>query len=34
VKTGKYLPANLEREDVKPWYILDSIGELRNIFNP
>jgi HAD superfamily hydrolase (TIGR01458 family) len=34
VKTGKYLPANLERKDVKPWRVIDGICDLKSIFNP
>jgi HAD superfamily hydrolase (TIGR01458 family) len=33
VKTGKFLPADLERKDIKPWKIIDNIGGLHDIFN-
>ena len=32
VKTGKFLPSDLERKDVKPWKLIDNIGELYKIF--
>ena len=32
VKTGKFLPADLEREDVVPWRTIDNIGDLNKIF--
>jgi len=32
VQTGKFLPGDLEREDVKPWKTIESISELKNIF--
>jgi HAD superfamily hydrolase (TIGR01458 family) len=32
VKTGKFLPADLKREDVKPWKTIDNIGDLKKIF--
>ncbi len=32
VKTGKFLPADLERKDVVPWRTIDNIGDLNKIF--
>jgi HAD superfamily hydrolase (TIGR01458 family) len=32
VKTGKFLPADLERVDISPWKTIDSIGDLQYIF--
>ena len=32
VKTGKFLPSDLERKDIKPWKLLDNIGDLHKIF--
>ena len=32
VKTGKFLPADLERADIKPWSTIDSIGDVQKIF--
>jgi HAD superfamily hydrolase (TIGR01458 family) len=32
VKTGKFLPADLERKDVSPWKIIDNIGAIESIF--
>jgi HAD superfamily hydrolase (TIGR01458 family) len=32
VKTGKFLPADLENEEVKPWRVLESINELKTLF--
>jgi len=34
VKTGKFLPTDLERKDVKPWKTIDNIGDLNKIFMP
>jgi ribonucleotide monophosphatase NagD (HAD superfamily) len=32
VKTGKFLSADLDRQDVKPWKLIDNIGDLHKIF--
>jgi HAD superfamily hydrolase (TIGR01458 family) len=32
VKTGKFLPEDLERMDIKPWKTIDNIGDLQEIF--
>jgi HAD superfamily hydrolase (TIGR01458 family) len=32
VQTGKFLPADLDRKDVKPWKLIDNIGDLHKIF--
>jgi len=32
VKTGKFLPSDLERKDIIPWKLIDSIGDLDKIF--
>jgi HAD superfamily hydrolase (TIGR01458 family) len=34
VKTGKFLPSDLQRDIVKPWRIIGSILELKSLFNP
>ena len=34
VKTGKYLPSDLDRKDIRPWKTIDSIRDVRNIFTP
>jgi len=34
VKTGKYLPSDLERKDVSPWKTITDIGEIESIFLP
>ena len=32
VKTGKYTPADLDRSDVKPWKVIDSIADIKHLF--
>jgi HAD superfamily hydrolase (TIGR01458 family) len=32
VKTGKYSPEDLTRDDLKPWRILDSIADINQLF--
>ena len=32
VKTGKFLPKDLNRQDIKPWKVIDSIADLNKIF--
>ena len=32
VKTGKFLPADLDRKDIIPWKTIDHIGDLPDIF--
>jgi len=32
VKTGKFLPSDLERTDTIPWNVIDNIGDLHKIF--
>jgi HAD superfamily hydrolase (TIGR01458 family) len=34
VKTGKFLPADLKREDIRPWRTIESICDLQDIFKP
>jgi HAD superfamily hydrolase (TIGR01458 family) len=34
VKTGKFLPVDLNREDIRPWKTIKSIGDLPDIFMP
>jgi len=32
VKTGKFAAADLERTDVKPWRVMDSIADVKHLF--
>jgi HAD superfamily hydrolase (TIGR01458 family) len=32
VKTGKFMPSDLERQDIRPWKVIAGIGDLPNIF--
>ncbi len=32
VKTGKFLPSDLDRKDINPWKLIDNIGDLHKIF--
>jgi phospholysine phosphohistidine inorganic pyrophosphate phosphatase len=32
VKSGKFLPADLERTDIKPWKTINNISDLHRIF--
>jgi phospholysine phosphohistidine inorganic pyrophosphate phosphatase len=34
VNTGKYQPDELQREKIKPWRVMESIRDLKSIFNP
>jgi ribonucleotide monophosphatase NagD (HAD superfamily) len=31
VKTGKFLPADIEREDVTPWKVIDNIRDITSL---
>jgi HAD superfamily hydrolase (TIGR01458 family) len=31
VKTGKFLPRDLQRKDIQPWKVIDTIGDLPNL---
>jgi HAD superfamily hydrolase (TIGR01458 family) len=33
VKSGKFIPKDLQRKDILPWKTIDSIADLPNIFN-
>ena len=34
VKTGKFRPQDLQRKDIKPWKLLESISEIHKLFPP